>query len=361
MRKKFIMLLLTLCLLSGLVTATAYADEPLLGSTKDIAQYIVSCANNLDEEITFSYTPALDYEFADEDALSDILNNCGLYRWYYAIYDSERRVEITKAEYRMGFRIARLIESGRQNLMTSDEQLILMEMEWLVEEARMYAPSPFDLLVRLHDAISCRAQYYTANGAAGTWDTVYGVMALSEADCDGYADAFYLAASLAGFNVGFQHGQADGGPHMWNLVNWDGQWYHVDVTWDDLDYYDDPPLTSYGGLMAGGHLLTDHSWDESRSPYAPSWGTNWDMYYYTADQTGMTYGAYYETLKDAANYIVYKHSQTGGNRLHVMVKGSYDDAVAFNECLKDAKLYGSWTTWTQQAGEYTCFTVLIHE
>lgn len=360
--KRLCALLLVSALTVGCLTADSLCRADAgYSSVKSIARYLLVCAEDLDEEISFSYTRELDAYFRDEEALNTLLSNAGLYRWYYSIDTSSRRVRVDRIEYRMGFRIARLVKMGQEYRLTETESNVLMEMEWLVEEARMYAQSPFDLLVRLHDEISYRAEYANYYGAFGTWDSVLGVMGMGEADCDGYSDAFFLAGTLAGFQVGFQQGMADGGPHMWNLVSWDGAWYHVDVTWDDIDYENDPFLTRYSFLMPGGYMMYDHAWDEALSPYSHAWGTDWDMYYYTADPNGLTYGAYYESTRDAADYIVWKRAQTGGDRLHVMVEGGNLSGAAFNDRLTDAGLVGRWTTWAQPMNEYTCFTVLMLE
>ena len=81
-------------------------------------------------------------------------------------------------------------------------------------------------------------------------DTAMGVLLEGVADCDGYADAFYLVGGLAGLDIRYQHGissqydleenQIVTGSHMWNLLKLDGSWRVVDVCWADgengIDY-----------------------------------------------------------------------------------------------------------------------------
>lgn len=361
MKNKLASILLGLILLVSIMAVPACAAEPVFDNTVDLARYVLECANDLDTEFSFSYTAALDDEFADWDDLTDLFANCGLYEWYHSKNTQTRHITISQIEYRMGFRIARLVKMGREDLLTSTEQAVLMDAEWLVEESRMYAPSPFDLLVKLHDAVCYRAEYVYKTTELGSWDTAYGVLGLGQADCDGYADTFYLVASLAGFDVGIQRGRAGGESHIWNVLKWEGQWYHVDTAWDELHYKDAPYLNDYRFLMAGSSLMDEYSWNASLSPYDQAWNTDWDMYYYTTDQTGLTYGAYYENVQDAANYIVYKRAKTGDGHMHVMLKGHDQDGVSFNERLTKAGLTGQWMTWARQVDEYTCFTVLMLE
>lgn len=42
-------------------------------------------------------------------------------------------------------------------------------------------------------------------------------------------DAFLQTAKLCGLDARYIHNSS----HAWNLVKLDGDWYHVDVTWED--------------------------------------------------------------------------------------------------------------------------------
>ncbi|MCR5302174.1 MAG: hypothetical protein K6E49_07005 [Lachnospiraceae bacterium] len=65
----------------------------------------------------------------------------------------------------------------------------------------------------------------------------------NRAVCDGYAKAFQYLLRQAGINAAVVTGEADSdsgtlseqGPHAWNIVELDGDWYEVDSCWDDID------------------------------------------------------------------------------------------------------------------------------
>lgn len=61
----------------------------------------------------------------------------------------------------------------------------------------------------------------------------YGALALGKAKCDGYAKAFALLMMSTGSECYTVSGVADEGPHAWNVVLIDSEYYNVDVTWDD--------------------------------------------------------------------------------------------------------------------------------
>lgn len=51
--------------------------------------------------------------------------------------------------------------------------------------------------------------------------------------CQGYAEAFKLLMDKINVKSFIVYGTADGVNHAWNMVEIDGYWYHVDVTYDD--------------------------------------------------------------------------------------------------------------------------------
>jgi hypothetical protein len=92
--------------------------------------------------------------------------------------------------------------------------------------------------------------------------TAYGLLETGTALCGGYTDimAIYLN------QLGLKNINISGNRHIWNLVYFDNQWVHIDVTWDDPyttsgeqlllhDYF----LVSTAKLQANDAL--DHKYD----------------------------------------------------------------------------------------------------
>lgn len=59
--------------------------------------------------------------------------------------------------------------------------------------------------------------------------TAYSCIVNGKAQCAGYADAFLQTAKACGLEARYVYNTT----HAWNLVKLDGDWYHVDVTWED--------------------------------------------------------------------------------------------------------------------------------
>ncbi len=93
----------------------------------------------------------------------------------------------------------------------------------------------FDRVKVIHDSIAEMTEY-----------TTKGISAKSEADgpliyglalCEGYSKAFMYLCQAVGIPCVCVAGYANE-PHMWNMLQLDGEWYNMDVTWDDAGTYD---------------------------------------------------------------------------------------------------------------------------
>lgn len=71
--------------------------------------------------------------------------------------------------------------------------------------------------------------------------TSYGALVEGSVVCEGYSRAMQLLSSYAGLQCMLITGQSGGVNHMWNLMQIDGNWYHLDNTWDD----NDPQIYNY--------------------------------------------------------------------------------------------------------------------
>ncbi len=345
--------------LSGLIIP-AKADTPVLETMEELLEYLhYDCAYMLRDEFTFYYGEELDEVFATPDALYELLKNCGLYDWTQKRNTEKRKVSISETLYRTGFRIAQAWRLEQTAMLSAEERETLEIALQMVEDAQRYAQSPYDLLVRLHDSLCERTVYQlkdeNAEGMAAQ-DNAVGALKYRGAECDGYTDAFYLLGTLAGFQVGYQVGGTDGEleGHIWNVVFWNGKWYHADLTWDDQDLEERPDMVEYAYFMVGGDMFHNHGWLPEYSPHDLAEQNDWSCFYYTADETGLTYGVYLATVQDAANYVSH-HIRNGYTRAHVMVDGQHEGKV-----LSDLiSASGKWTIWTTHIGSYTLFDVLI--
>lgn len=98
--------------------------------------------------------------------------------------------------------------------------------------------SELDRELYLFDSLASRCSYDTEAASNGeNWKayTQYGALVDGKAVCEGYARAMQSLLSCAGLESTLVSGTSKGMLHMWNLVKIDGDWYHLDATWNDSD------------------------------------------------------------------------------------------------------------------------------
>ena len=93
----------------------------------------------------------------------------------------------------------------------------------------------FDRVLVIHDAITEMTTYNAK--APGYKSEADGPLLYGEALCEGYAKAFMYLCQAVGIQCFCVAGYA-GEDHMWNMLQLDGEWYHMDVTWDDAGTYE---------------------------------------------------------------------------------------------------------------------------
>ena len=113
-------------------------------------------------------------------------------------------------------------------------------------------------------------------------DNPYGFFTGKKGICLGYATTFHLLMELCGIECVTVQGTSHGGAndHAWNLVQLDGDWYCVDVTWDDPVASFPIPVSSplahrYFNVTSEYLRQTDHQWDESGVPEAEGTALVW--------------------------------------------------------------------------------------
>ena len=102
----------------------------------------------------------------------------------------------------------------------------------------------YERVLFVHDYIIGNASYdYVAyeldeemgDEAEARVSSAYGALVSGSTMCAGYTAAFNLIMNELGYESYYVPGVANDGPHAWNLINLGGNYYHVDLTWDDLD------------------------------------------------------------------------------------------------------------------------------
>ena len=95
----------------------------------------------------------------------------------------------------------------------------------------------FEKEVAIHDKLVNIVDYYEyedIDEIPSIKHTAYGALVEHEAVCDGYAKAFKMLLDKAGIENIIVGGMLENTDHAWNMVRIDYEYYHVDVTSDDI-------------------------------------------------------------------------------------------------------------------------------
>ena len=160
---------------------------------------------------------------------------------YLAFTVKEARIDgnyTSDGKGELNYNIVYMTTYEQETQLTTLAQSIAKEVE---------GKSDFDKARYIHDYICQQGSYDTSY----TRYDAYNLLFNKSAVCQGYALAFYRLARAAKLDCRIVTGKASGDRvvngtiqegnvstgdnHAWNVVRVDGQWYNVDVTWDDQE------------------------------------------------------------------------------------------------------------------------------
>ncbi|MCL1816008.1 MAG: hypothetical protein FWG43_00210 [Clostridiales bacterium] len=141
------------------------------------------------------------------------------------------------------------------------------KMNEILSEYIMENMSEKETVKAIHDYIVLNTTYDTSYEGDNEGLPHYPSTAIFEHKgvCDAYAAAFKIILNAAGLDCIVVPGEAFGSGHTWNQVKIDGEWYNIDVTWDDPDYKD-KILYDYF-CIPDKKMYRDHTVDDNFVPY----------------------------------------------------------------------------------------------
>ena len=114
----------------------------------------------------------------------------------------------------------------------------------------------YDKILAFHDYIVNNTYYDSSVGDTGqvpegnNSNTAYGLLFEGKAICSGYSDSMAIFLS----KLGIDNYKISSDIHIWNLVNLNGVWKHIDTTWDD-------PVTASGQNLLLHDFFMINSYD----------------------------------------------------------------------------------------------------
>lgn len=163
-----------------------------------------------------------DFEYIDND------DSTSLFLSYSVQPDNADPDRLKKAKEKFNKTVDKIVDGAPKN--ATDYELELYANDYLVDNC-------------VYDKEAAESEELE-----GHENDAYGALVEKKAVCEGYSRAFQLLCNRLGVDCINISGTADGEGHAWNNVKLDGEWYEVDVTWNDTDGDMEFPIYDYFNL-----------------------------------------------------------------------------------------------------------------
>lgn len=191
--------------------------------------------------------------------------------------------------------------------------------------------------LEIHDYIISNCTYELKDNEY-YYSSAYGALINGKAACEGYSKAAKFVFDKVGIESALVSGKADsegnkGGDHMWNIVKINGNYYHLDLTWDD-------PVSKNSSAMSIHTYfnLTDEAIGINHRDFSYNPGcTSTDENYYV--KNGLRFESYSKKDETKLRDLMLKQFNAGERCIQISFvnKESYDNA--FKDLITDSRIY----------------------
>ncbi len=129
------------------------------------------------------------------------------------------------------------IQTGDFSKLTGTDLKVAKKAYDIIQQQIRSDMTDFQKVLRIHDYMVLNTEYDYDNYLNHTIpsESYYeeGILLKGTGVCNGYALTFQLFMDALGIDSKFVTGGTTNGPHAWNIVKVNGEWYYIDCTWDD--------------------------------------------------------------------------------------------------------------------------------
>lgn len=263
---------------------TTLCYETLTKKQKSFYEYLLAGANDMTKGWFYCGKTTDDIELDISAAYRALIGDCPQLFWMpteYIIATDGKKVSIAfdidenghKSEYRV----------SRKECKNMSKELDAA-VNGIVAEARAYK-GEYEKELFVHDYL-CRTVTYDLNGGDMIYSS-YGALVNGVCVCEGYSRAMQLIMQRLGIKCGLIYGEYDSSGHMWNYIQIEGDWYHLDVTWDKSE--DFGAIHTYFNLsdkeIKKTHIISD-KFDNQKDVLK---GVNYNILDYTCSHDSCNY------------------------------------------------------------------------
>ncbi|MEB2300449.1 DUF5050 domain-containing protein [Lysinibacillus xylanilyticus] len=272
-----------------LFSTTLFKEDPaMLQFSKKVEKHI----STFDPNFTVMYRGKLDWDTFEEQ-VNDLYNILNFVNPYTTGYIQEYNWEAWEVDngYEVEFDFTYITDAKKEKKIDA----------YVQEFAKKFITDDMDDFHRakaVNDFVVQLATYTDKGDSQG--QSVYELISNETGVCQAYALLAYRLFLAAGLDAKYVYGYSDNQLHAWNLVSVNGDWYHIDTTWNDITPIE-PYAISYAYFLVNDEKLSeDHIWANENYFAATSNAYDFmhDMWY--ADTVGNV--IYYNDMNDNMVY-----------------------------------------------------------
>lgn len=170
-------------------------------------------------------------------------------------------VSVTKNRIKVDFTL-------NYHMTRPQHQWVTEEIKQILQQLITKDMTTLEKIVAVHDYIVRNHQYEM--NTTGSPFTVYTFMHEKQGVCMAYALLFEKMMESLDIPCYYVVGKADGESdlgHAWNMVELDGEWYHIDATWNDLgSKLPNHEIRYRYFLRSDAFMKRDHHWNPEHYP-----------------------------------------------------------------------------------------------
>ena len=238
------------------------SSSGVITSEADLVTLIYNTAKNIDSDIAFEASG----NWCNNDLIYDIV-----FRQIHDTYMIDayglHSYTLTTTTGLLGNPIFKLhfdyIDNRSRSEIQRERDEIVRAAKDVVHKMNVSGKSEYEIIFEINRYL-CDHIYYPNEPYISNDYTPYGAFLSGRAVCDGYARATKILADYCNMECyyvsGYCNTSSGPGGHAWNLVRVDGQYYQLDVTWNDGGQSDDY------FLVTDDYMRLSRTWDTSRYP-----------------------------------------------------------------------------------------------
>lgn len=185
------------------------------------------------------------------------------------------------AEHSFG-KLRLIYSKGKEEIKEHKEDIRKIRSDF-ISKYILQEMSDYEKVLTIHDYIVNNSRYDNRLLTSGIVPpesySSYGILSLGLGVCEGYAKAMKYLLDGTGIKSIIVIGESKGQSHAWNLVEIEGEYYHIDSTWNDPITKDGSDVLRYNFFnLNDSEISKTHSWKKENYPEAKGEKFNYFRY-----------------------------------------------------------------------------------